>query len=173
MKTAIVILFLIICVSVVGGIIISQDDPVEKAKKAQDETLQPLAAEFIQATVVYYSEFTGLPWFAQKDMGEICAGNKFTLNTVSMSELEDCVKILVEKSSLRKEFFETRHIGSLLVTNPNPQTKNKLDTVVCFKPQSKFWQNDANTRYNKDGTDAPSNSCISQGGTTACYLCTQ
>lgn len=171
-KYAKLILTGFVLVSVITGLLFTQNDPVEQAKKQQDEKLQAYAAEFIQATVLYYSVHAALPWFSEQDGGTNCfASTKIT--TVPMESIENCIKVLIAESALKKNYLSTTPLKLLTVTSPNPQTGEKLDTIVCFQPQSKVWQQDSHTRYNIDGTHASENRCHSQGGAEYCYWCTQ
>lgn len=168
-----VLLILFIAMSIVGGAIMSVNNPVEELRKQQDDDLQVNAAEFIRATVVYYSAHGGLPWFSREENGVGCLGNSTEVQSIAMPALEECVRIMVSESELRPDFLNATLTKSLVVTNPNPETGGKLDTVVCFKPQSRTWQQDSNTHFNQDGTTVNNNRCISQGGRDACYWCTQ
>jgi hypothetical protein len=162
-----------LAVSIIIGIIIISNDPVEQVKKEQDERFQANAAEFIQSTVQYYSAQGGLPWFSTDDKGANCLDNQTKVPSMPLSLLTNCVRTLAEESSLSRDFLSTTTPDLLIVTNPNPQTGNSLDTIVCFQPQSRKWQNDPNTHYNLNGTNAAANRCISQGGPESCYWCTQ
>lgn len=172
-KTVKIFWVLFVLVSITIGFIITQNDPVEQARKEQDETMQVNAAEFIQATVLYYSIHSGLPWFSEEEKGENCYGNDGQIGTISMDRMERCIKVLIADSALREDFMQTSTLKSFTVTNPSLQTNARLDTVICFEPKSKFWQKDTNTRYNNNGTNALASSCYSQGGTKSCYWCTQ
>lgn len=173
MKSLLLVCFVVICVSIIAGLVISREDPLEQARKTQDEKMQGIASEFIQSTALYYSIHTGLPWFSRADNGANCykEGNK--LVTVPMSEMKECTKLLVEESSFRKDYLDSAQLKSFYVTNPNPRTGENFDIIVCYQPQSKLLQKDLNTRFNKDGTDTPPNFCKSQGGKESCYACTQ
>jgi hypothetical protein len=168
-----IVCIIFLLVSLVIALVIASYDPVEKAKAAQDEKLQQDAAAFIQASVQYYSIKGGLPWFDTKDNGANCFEGGTTLPTISMSLMNDCIKTLVDDSSLPTDLISPVAAKLLVVTNPNSRTKNNLDTIVCFQPQSKTWQKDSNTKYNRDGTDAAPNACSAQGGRDICYWCTQ
>ena len=173
MKLLKIVFMLFILVSIVTGFIIASFDPVEQAKKAQDEKYQSSSAEFIQASVQYYSTRGGLPWFGTEESGAGCFEGGKELQTIPLNVLRDCIQLMADETTLRRDFLSTINPKMLIITNPNPQTNNELDSVVCFQPQSKTWQKDINTRYNQDGTNAQANRCFSQGGSEYCYWCTQ
>jgi hypothetical protein len=159
--------------SITAGVLITQNDPIESTRKLQDEKLQISSAEFIQATVLYYSIHTGLPWFSEEEKGEGCFGNTTQITTIPMKAFKPCLESLVSDNALRKDFVTSTPLDRLFVTNPNPQTDEKLDTIICFQPQSERWQKDSNTKYNINGELASENRCNSQGGSEFCYWCTQ
>lgn len=173
MKALKFVAVIFVLLSVVIGLVIASYDPVEQAKKGQDEKLQQDAGEFIQAAVQYYSVKNGLPWFTTDENGINCNPDGQTVDTLPLSQLKECLDALVLDSTLRKDAISAIAAKKLFVTNPSTKTNNSLDSVVCFQPQSKHWQNDPNTRFNQDGTDAPSNRCYAQGGMEFCYWCTQ
>jgi hypothetical protein len=165
------VIFLLI--SLITALVIASYDPVEKAKAAQDEKLQQDAAAFIQAAVQYYTIKGGMPWFEEKDNGVHCFEGGSTLPSVSMATMRDCLQTLTDDSSLPTDAISPTAAKLLIVTNPSSKTKNNLDTIVCFQPQSKTWQKEPNTKYNRDGSEASPNTCNADGGNDACYWCTQ
>jgi hypothetical protein len=173
MKLLKIIGVIFVLVSLAIGLVIASYDPVEKAKIGQDEKLQQNAAAFIEASVQYYSLKGGLPWFKTEQNGVNCFDAGTTLPSIEMSLMQDCVAALIEDSSLPRDEISQQAKKMLVVTNPNPRTNNSLDTVVCFQPQSKTWQKDPSTKYNRDGSAAAPNTCYANGGSEFCYWCTQ
>ena len=173
MKLKYILLAIFLVVSVTAGAVIAKNDPVDSIREEEDEQLQISAAEFIQASVVYYSVHGGLPWFPVSENGVDCFGHKSGVPSVQMPALEECIKILIYESELRPDYLTDSLTQKLVITNPNPQTGDKADTVVCFQPQSNAWKRDLHARFNKNGTESIDNRCISQGGRESCYWCTQ
>lgn len=168
--TLIELLVVIGILGVLAAALIATIDPFEQLKKAQDTQMKNVATEFLGATTRYYANHNELPW-APTSTATDCFGSAMT--SVPISSLDTCITAMVGDGELKSSFKSAQNRDLILVTNPNPQTNNATDTIVCFKPQSKAQQEDANTRYTLSG--AAATGCMSQTATggTACYWCAQ
>jgi prepilin-type N-terminal cleavage/methylation domain-containing protein len=169
--TLIELLIVIGILGILAAALVATIDPFEQLKKAQDSDMKNLATEFLNANIRYYANHNGLVWYASANGGAGCYTGGTTLQTVSLNNLTTCLQALVADGELKQGFLNSNNLSSVTATNPNPQTSNATDTIVCFLPQSKSQRKDSNAKYNQNGSNAAN--CISQGGTAACYWCAQ
>jgi prepilin-type N-terminal cleavage/methylation domain-containing protein len=169
--TLIELLIVIAILGVLAAALIATVDPFEQIKKARDTKVKELTVQFLEANVRYYSNHNGLAWQALVDGGANCYTGGTTLTSITLTALTACLQTLVADGELKQSFTSSTDLGSVMVTNPNPQTGNASDSIACFLPQSKSQQKDANTKFNQNGSTATA--CKSQGGTTNCYWCAQ
>lgn len=169
--TLIELLVVLGILGILAAALLATINPVEQLNKAQDTSLKNVAAQFVSANVRYYSVRNALPWNAVANGGANCYSGGTTLASIPMSSLTTCVTTLVTDGELKQSFLNSNNLNNAIVTNPNPQTGNVADTVVCFQPKSESQQRESNTRYTQNGSAGTS--CKSQGGTTNCYWCAQ
>jgi len=169
--TLVELLVVIGILGILAAALLATINPVEQLKRAQDASLKNLSAEFVSANVRYFSTHNALPWSTVANGGANCYTGGATLNAVQLSSLSTCMTTLVGEGEIKQSFTNANNLNQAYVTNPNPQTGNASDTVVCFMPQSAAQQKDANTRYTNTG--AAGSACKSQGGANNCYWCAQ
>ena len=169
--TLIELLVVIAILGILAAALIATIDPFEQVKKANDANLKNVAVEFVNSNIRYYANHNALPWFSVANGGANCYTGGATLSSVALSNLSTCVTTLVSDGELKAGFSNTSNLSQLSATNPNPQTTNATDTIVCFMPQSKSQQKDSNTRFTQGG--ATGVGCKSTGGVTNCYWCAQ
>jgi prepilin-type N-terminal cleavage/methylation domain-containing protein len=169
--TLIELLVVIGILGILAAALVATIDPFEQIKKAQDSDMKNLATEFLNANIRYYANHNGLPWSATTQGGTACYSGGATVPSISLNNLTTCLQSLVTDGELKQGFVNSNNLSSVVATNPNPQTNNATDTIVCFLPQSKAQRKDPNAKYNQNGSAA--SNCISQGGTAACYWCAQ
>jgi type II secretory pathway pseudopilin PulG len=170
------LLALMIVIVLLGGLVaasIASLDPFEQFNKTRDEKLQNDATNFISGNVEYFTKHNALPWFSSAEKGNACLGAKYTVPSLALRDINNCINLLINEGELSQDFASTTNMNNLILTNPNPATGKNLDSVICFMPISKVHQQDENTKYNYDGTDTTPNYCKSEGGTNDCYWCTQ
>ena len=170
--TLIELLVVIAILGVMAAMLVAAIDPFEQIKKSQDTSLKDLVTEFNDANVRYYANHSALPWFSVANGGANCYTGGNTLSAVSLTSLGTCIQTLVSDGELKQAFSVASNLGQVVVTNPNPQTNNATDSIVCFLPQSKSQQKDPNTKYNQSGA-LQASGCKSQGGAVSCYWCAQ
>ena len=169
--TLIELLVVLGILGILAAALLATINPIEQLNRARDTSLKNLSAQFVQATVRYYSVNSALPWSSTAAGGDNCYTGGTTLSSVSLSNLSGCVTTLISDGELKESFINSNDQDSVLVTNPNPQTGGVSDVIVCFMPESEAQQEDPNTRYSQTGASAAS--CKSQGGTNDCYWCAQ
>jgi prepilin-type N-terminal cleavage/methylation domain-containing protein len=169
--TLVELLIVIAILGIMSAALIATIDPIEQVRKAQDTDLREKSVEFLNANTRYYTTHNALPWFTVANGGANCYTGGNTLTTITLNNLTTCITALVSDGELKQGFSNASNLSQIAVTNPNPQTGSSSDTTVCFMPQSKSQQKDANTRYNQNGSNGTS--CKSSGGTNNCYWCAQ
>ncbi len=169
--TLIELLVVLGILGILAAALLATINPVEQLNKAQDTNLKNVAAQFVSANVRYFSVKNALPWNSTASGGAACYTSGTTLASVPMSNLTACIQTLITEGELKQSFSNSNNLNQAIVTNPNPQTNNTADTIVCFQPKSESQQRDSNTRYTQSG--ATGTSCKSQGGTNNCYWCAQ
>jgi prepilin-type N-terminal cleavage/methylation domain-containing protein len=169
--TLIELLVVIGILGIIAAAVLAAINPIEQLKKAQDTSLKSAATEFVNANVRYYTTHNSLPWFTVANGGANCYGGGNTLSSVAMNGLAGCITSLVTDGELKQSYTNASYLNLAFASNPNPQTAAAQDTIVCFMPQSKAQQLDANTKYTQAGAIA--SGCKSQGGANNCYWCAQ
>ncbi len=169
--TLIELLVVLGILGILAAALLATINPVEQLNKAQDTNLKNVAAQFVSANVRYFSVKNALPWNSTASGGAACYTSGTTLASVPMSSLTACIQTLITEGELKQSFLNANNLNQAIVTNPNPQTSNAADTIVCFQPKSESQQRDSNTRYTQSGTAGTT--CKSQGGTNNCYWCAQ
>jgi prepilin-type N-terminal cleavage/methylation domain-containing protein len=169
--TLVELLIVIAILGIMAAALIATIDPIEQVRKAQDTDMKEKAVEFLNANTRYFTTHNALPWFTVANGGANCNTAGSTVATLALSNLSACVTTLISDGELKQGFSNASNLSQITVTNPNPQTNGVSDTTVCFLPQSKSQQKDANTRYNQNGSTGTS--CKSIGGTNSCYWCAQ
>ena len=174
--TLIELLVVIGILGILAAALVATIDPFEQLRKAQDTNMKNIAVEFLNANVRYYETHNALPWFDTATGGAGCYSTTSFTTPLALSTFGNangCLQVLVSEGELKQGFTNASQLGSVYATNPNPQTGNDTDVIVCFKPTAKSGQKDVNTKYNQDGSTAPANSCKSAGGSNDCYWCAQ
>lgn len=168
--TLVELLIVIAILGIMAAALIATIDPIEQIRKSQDVDMKEKSVEFLNANTRYFTTHNALPWYTVANGGANCYTAN-TLATITLSNLTACITTLVSDGELKQGFSNASNLGQIAVTNPNPQTGSASDTTVCFMPQSKSQQKDANTRYNQNGSTGTS--CKSTGGANNCYWCAQ
>jgi prepilin-type N-terminal cleavage/methylation domain-containing protein len=197
--TLIELLVVVAILGILAVALLATIDPFEQIKRANDSNMEQVATEVVEANVRYYSTHNALPWWSVSSGGKNCYSgsnvnqggpiqNSNNLNLppnqpvnpvgtsiteVTLSNLTGCMQDLINEGELKQGFLNSNYLGSLYLTNPDPYTGNATDTAACFQPTSKAGQQDSNTKFQANGSLAASGSCISAGGQTACYWCTE
>lgn len=154
---------LLIVIALLGALavgLLATIDPFEQLKKGTDTSMRNTVSEFYDATLRYYATKASFP-------GEISAGY-----TGSLLNSPNAVSALITQGELKDRFVElagTGHVNNIFVSSTSSE-----HIAVCFQPQSKSFQGDANTMYDQTGGTAGLN-CLSGGkaGATSCYFCIQ
>jgi prepilin-type N-terminal cleavage/methylation domain-containing protein len=176
--TLIELLVVIGILGVLAAALIATIDPFEQLKKANDSNVKNAAVEFLNANVRYYTTHTAFPWDAS-GAGVDCLGDttgpngssSLNAGVVGTSGPINCLNALVSDNELKPGFINATSTLARIYPTYNAGTK---ELTVCFLPESKSQQNDANTKYNANGvTSGNPKDCTSTSLTNGCFWCTK
>ncbi len=161
-KKGFTLIELLIVIALLGALavgLLATIDPFEQLKKGRDTSLRNTVSEFYNANLRYYSTKGQFPWTSYPSTGGV-----YPTFTAEVAEL-------VSVGELKNRFQDlagTGNLAKVFVTSPTSETIS-----VCFKPESKAFQEDLNTIYDQTGGTSITN-CKSAGtGGTDCYFCVQ
>lgn len=161
-KKGFTLIELLIVIALLGALaigLLATIDPFEQLKKGRDTSLRNTVSEFYNANLRYYATKGQFPWTSFPSTGTVYPNyTSAVAELVSVGELKSRFQDLAGSSNLAK----------IYVSSP---TSEQLS--VCFKPESKAFQEDPNTIYDQTGGTSIPN-CKSQGtGGTDCSFCVQ
>ncbi|MGB9848198.1 MAG: hypothetical protein ACPLKV_03290, partial [Minisyncoccia bacterium] len=146
-------------------------DPFEQLKKGTDTGVRNTVSEFHGAVIRYYAIKNIMPWCANSDCSQVRDGNGEPDGNTSLKELPNTINEIISTGELKQDFISLAGdatLSKIFVTGSN----SNATVTVCFKPTSKSFINDPNTKFTQDGTEITDGSCKSQGGTSLdCYWC--
>lgn len=156
---------LLIVIALLGALavgLLATIDPFEQLKKGRDTSIRNTVAEFYNANLRYYSTKASFPWGT---------GSAFTakaLNTMGADITE-----LINVGELKNKFIELAGTGNLAKIFTTSTAAEQV--AVCFKPESKSFQEDPVNFFASDGQTSAT-TCRSQTSGTSginCYYCVQ
>ncbi|HUD18871.1 MAG TPA: prepilin-type N-terminal cleavage/methylation domain-containing protein [Patescibacteria group bacterium] len=160
---------LLIVIALLGALavgLLATIDPFEQLKKGRDTSTKNTVSEFYNAALRYYANKGVLPW-----------GGTGLATATQLNTMTDAVNLLIGGGELKTGFMElagTANLGQIFVNSTSADS-----IIVCYEPQSKSFQVDGYTQYNKDGSSPAQGYCKSDtsanasGGTSPCYFCVQ
>jgi len=137
-------------------------DPFEQLKKGRDTSTRNTVSEFYNANLRYYSTKSEWPWTVgsiSTDLNEPSMASAIT-NLINAGELKTGFNGYVGTGTLSQIYVTSTGLG---------------DVHVCYMPQSKGFQLDPNTVFDKAGgtTIATCKALGGSGDTDPCYYCIQ
>lgn len=175
MKKGFTLIELLIVIALLGALaigLIGALDPFEQLKKGTDTGVRNTVSEVHSAIIRYYALKGSMPWCADGDNTCTLDGALYgttgpvgqDLSTEGMSSV---IERIVNTGELKSNFrtVQSSQLSKISVTGG-------LQTVaVCFKPDSKSFRADNNTRYDISGSTMAATDC--GGNSTSCYWCVQ
>ncbi|MBU1326716.1 type II secretion system GspH family protein [Patescibacteria group bacterium] len=165
-KAGFTLIELLIVIALLGALavgLIGALDPFEQLKKGTDTSTRDLVNQVQTGVIRYYSIKNNMPW-CPTGTGCVADPSGTDLSTAPMVA---SVSEMVNAGELKSDFttIQAAKLGKIFVTGS--QTNNFVS--VCYKPTSKSFAADPNTKYTKlgalDATNCP--------GGVACYWCIQ
>jgi prepilin-type N-terminal cleavage/methylation domain-containing protein len=163
--TGFTLIELLIVIALLGALaigLLATIDPFEQLKKGRDTSQRNTTSEFYNASLRYYATKSAFPW----------AGTVLSGVAMTAANMNTAITELVSTGELKSQFATLVGPNNLAKIYVN---SNGTDTVgVCFEPESKSFQKDANTRFDSAG-GTTINNCSSQttGSGAACFYCVQ
>lgn len=172
--TLIELLVVIGILGLLAAALVATIDPLEQLNKASDANMKNVSVEFQGALVRYYTTHSTMPWETTANGGnDACntAVGSEDPTTIALSSLGACTSLLATEGELKVGFSNFKDLNKLFATEPNPQSGQENESVVCFMPVSRTQQKDLAVKYGQDGSDGVG--CKSGGGANNCYWCSQ
>lgn len=167
---------LLIVIALLGALavgLLAALDPFEQLKKGTDTGVRNTTSEVHGGSIRFYALKNNMPWCSATDSTACTNPSSATLTTInggtSTTSPYAAIDQMATSGELKSNFVTLAgtQMGLIYVTGTNdPPVIN-----VCFKPTSKSFQADRNTKYTVAGV--VTTGCKSQGGATDCYWCIQ
>jgi len=157
---------LLIVIALLGALavgLLATIDPFEQLKKGRDTSLRNTTSEFYNANLRYYSTKASFPWGT---------GVLYTAKAVNL--IGSDITELINVGELKSKFIDLAGTGNLAKIYVTSTASEQV--AVCFKPESKSFQEDPVTFFASDGTARTVGYCKSQTSGTLgsdCYWCVQ
>jgi prepilin-type N-terminal cleavage/methylation domain-containing protein len=156
---------LLIVIALLGALavgLLAALDPFEQLKKGTDTGTRNTVSELHGAIIRYYAIKNHMPWC---DENNNCTDpNQTAANTWANTVIAD----IVTTGELKSDFVQLAggQLNNIFVTGTNDPPV----VAVCYKPTSKSFSSNPNTKYNKDGTLSTSG-CPTGNPADNCYYC--
>lgn len=172
MKKGFTLIELLIVIALLGALaigLIGALDPFEQLKKGTDTGVRNTVSELHSAIIRYYALKGSMPWCADGDnlctdpSGILTAGPSG--NIINDSTMAQVLTNIMNTGELKSNFMtvQSSQLGKISVTG------NDQNVAVCFKPESKSFRADNNTKYDIYGYTSTEDCDTS----TNCYWCVQ
>lgn len=136
-KEGFTLIELLIVIALLGALavgLLAALDPFEQLKKGTDTGVRNTVSELHGAVIRFFAIKTEMPWGTSTVSANVSTGYS---NTFSIPEIIDTGELKSDFSTLAGN--QLKHITML-------GTSDSL--TVCYKPTSKAFQSDPNTKYN-------------------------
>ena len=159
---------LLIVIALLGALavgLLAALDPFEQLKKGTDTGVRNTVSEVQGAVIRFYGIKNEMPWCNATGS---CTDPSAT--ALSSTNGYAILSNIVATGELKSDFTTlagTGTLGKISVTGSNDGAK----VVVCYKPTSKSFAADPNTKFHGDGTSNAA--CPSGDPATACYWCVE
>lgn len=160
---------LLIVIALLGALavgLLAAIDPFEQLKKGRDTSQRNTVSELYNAVLRYYSIKGYFPWNTAATT-YVTSGAVYSAFTSTLDEL-------VAVGELKARFQDLAGTGNLAKVYIYSPTSEQA--AVCFRPESRSFQADANTIYDQSGGTSTGygSDCLGAGGSSAtCYYCIQ
>lgn len=170
-KKAFTLIELLIVIALLGALavgLLAALDPFEQLKKGTDTGTRNTVSEVQGAVIRYYALKGWMPWCTGSGVDDC---DNPTSTSLSGSPMDTAISNIIDTAELKVNFTElaSNNLGKIFVTG------TESIASVCFRPVSKSFRCDPNTKYNQDGTlHDPLTDCTTNCGTQiTCYWCVE
>ena len=169
MKKAFTLIELLIVIALLGALavgLLAALDPFEQLKKGTDTGVRNTVSEIHGAVIRFYAIKTQMPWTAVDP-----AVSSIPITQVSLGYSAIGISNIITAGELKADFSTLA--GAQLKEISLAGTSDNV--TVCFRPGSKAFRSDQNTKYNASFSDLGSNTVGNCGlpaaQTFSCYWC--
>lgn len=169
MKKAFTLIELLIVIALLGALavgLLAALDPFEQLKKGTDTGVRNTVSEVHGAVIRYYAIRNEMPWIT-------VSTNNLSIPVTNLSTAYSNIGLpnIIAAGELKSD-FSTIAGGQLKEISVAGTTDN---VTVCFKPSSKSFRSDQNTKYDANFSDLLTNTVANCGVPSAqdfhCYWC--
>lgn len=163
---------LLIVIALLGALaigLIGALDPFEQLKKGTDTGTRNSVSEIHSAVIRYYALKGLMPWCPTTG----CAVNATYATSVPLSDPAMLTYLgnVIATGELKSNFttVQAGELGKIFVTGTDAQV------VVCYKPGSKSFRSDKNTKFDAAGVEKVNyaTACKTDSDANACFWCVQ
>jgi len=175
-KKGFTLIELLIVIALLGALavgLLAALDPFEQLKKGTDTGVRNTVSEVQGGAVRFYALKNNMPWCSATDSTACSDPVSSTLTILNGGTSTTTPYAAIDQMSASGELksnFVTL-AGSQMNLVYVTGTNDPAEIIVCFKPNSKAFQADRNTKYTIVGVE--DTGCKSQGSTKDCYWCVQ
>lgn len=169
MKKAFTLIELLIVIALLGALavgLLAALDPFEQLKKGTDTGTRNTVSELHGAVIRYYAIRTEMPW---STVNPVVLSIPITQVSLGYSAIG--ISNIITAGELKADFSVLA--GNQLKEMSLAGTSDNV--TVCFKPSSKAFRSDQNTKYNASfsdlGTNSVANCGLAGAQTFSCYWC--
>jgi len=155
---------LLIVIALLGALavgLLAALDPFEQLKKGTDTGLRNTVSEVHGAIIRYYAVTGKIPWDPSTSIGPINLSTGYS--TVGLHKVVNAGELKSDFSTLAGErLTDITVIGT------------QESVTVCFRPESKSFRTDPNTKYNASGVEVGTgeqNCGPTDSSSFSCYWC--
>jgi prepilin-type N-terminal cleavage/methylation domain-containing protein len=168
-KKGFTLIELLIVIALLGALavgLLATIDPFEQLKKGRDTSQRNTVSEIYNSLLRYYSIKGYFPWNTATSTNATAG--------VGWTNFSSAITELISVGELKARFQDlagTGNLNKIYIYSPTGESAS-----VCFKPESKAFQAEANTVYDQSGLTSSGfgTSCKGAGGTSInCYFCVQ
>ncbi|MDO8609991.1 MAG: prepilin-type N-terminal cleavage/methylation domain-containing protein [bacterium] len=169
-KAGFTLIELLIVIALLGALavgLLAALDPFEQLKKGNDTAVRNTVSEVQGSLVRYYALKNILPWCSDPDTCSDPSGTN-----LSSSPMDVAISRVIDSGELKKDFtsLAANNLGKIWVTGVSTTNTAK----VCFRPSSKSFKCDLNTKFDKNGEKiSPDTNCTNNCGSNTCYWCVE
>lgn len=164
---------LLIVIALLGALavgLLAALDPFEQLKKGTDTGTRNTVAEIQGATIRYYSIKQYMPWCT--DASTCTDPNNVKASTLTNAGGTGPIDLIVTAGELKTDFVTLAggQLGNIYVKGTN----DPPEISVCYKPTSKSFLNDNNTKYSSAGVtphDGGAGNCPTGKAADDCWYC--
>lgn len=175
MKKAFTLIELLIVIALLGALavgLLAALDPFEQLKKGTDTGTRNTVQEVQGSIIRYYALKGWMPWCNSSSISDCSNPTEADLSSLVDPEGNDALSKIIDTGELKTNFSElaSGNLGKIFVTGTNESVH------VCFKPVSKSFRCDPNSKYTKAGEvdpNCPKTACGSDAAADECLWCVE